>query len=190
MKLTSSIDAGLRGAILLTLGQPRGILLIDIDQRGVNRSFWAIAFCLPAVVCLRMLDWIGGPLPAAPIHAMALHVVAFVVTWLLFAVLTHRLAPRLSRMALWPIMIAAWNWCSVTEHGLLLLGCLPGFFGAPPIVDQAAQVFTFGWALWVEWFAFRLAFGAGPLLAVWLVMVDQSIGMGVALLEALLTPGP
>ncbi len=184
----ASVASSLRGAALITLGQARGALLIDMSPAGTARSFWAIAFCVPIVVGLRLVDWVGGTVPPAPIAAILRHVVVFVVAWLLFAELTHRVAPRFGRATLWPFMITVWNWCGVTENGLLLLGCVPGLLGAPPIVDQAAQVFTFGWALWVEWYGFRLAFGAGPMLAAWLVMVDQTIGMVVSMLEMLATP--
>lgn len=188
MNLATSVVAGLCGAVLLTVGQARGILLIEADPRGAGRSFWAIAFCVPIVVCLRLLE-VGGPLPAAPLRAISRHVLVFVVAWLLFALLSHVIAPRFRRTHLWPHMIAAWNWCGVTENALLLIGAVPGLLGAPDFVDQAAQVFTFGWALWVEWYAIRLSFGAGPLLAAWLVMVDQTIGLAVTLLELIITAG-
>ena len=188
MNLATSVVAGLRGAMLLTVGQARGILLIEADPRGAGRSFWAIAFCVPIVVGLRLLE-VGSPLPAAPLRAIARHVLVFVVAWLLFALISHAVAPHLRRMHLWPHMIAAWNWCGVTENALLLIGTVPGLLGAPHVVDQAAQIFTFGWALWLEWYAIRLAFGAGPLLAAWLVMVDQTIGLAVTLLELIITAG-
>jgi hypothetical protein len=36
---------------------------------------------------------------------------------------------------------------------------------------------TFGWALWLEWYAIRLALQVGALTAVLLLAVDFSIGV-------------
>ena len=44
-----------------------------------------------------------------------------------------------------------------------------------------------GWALWLEWYATRLAFGVGPLNAVGLVLLDQSIGIMLAGIAMTLT---
>ena len=189
MTLSQSISAGLHGALLLARGQGRGILLIEADPFGVTRSFWAIPFSLPAVLYMAVMDWKTGAPPPHAFQILARHTIVFVVAWLAFAVVSHRVAPRFKRAHLWPQMISAWNWCGVAENLLLVVGFVPGLLGVPHIVDQAAQAATFGWALWIEWFAIRLAFGAGPLLAAWLVMVDQSIGLLLTLLSVLLTRG-
>ena len=188
MTLYRSLSLSLHGALMLARGQVRGVLLMEFDARGVARSFWAIPMALPSVLYLATLDWTAG----APPHAIAILArqgMILLVSWLGFAAFTHRVAPRLNRAQLWPPMIVAWNWCSVPENMLLVLGTLPGTFGAPHIVDQAAQVATFTWAMGIEWFVFRLAFGAGPLLAIWLVLVDQSIGLLVMVLDRALTGG-
>ena len=187
MRLFHAISASLHGAVLLGRGQARGVLLMSADARGVARSFWAILFCLPMVLYIATVDWPDGALPAHAVLLLVRHAMVFVVAWLGFAAFSHRMAPRVGRAHLWPRMIVAWNWCGVPENLLVFLGVLPGAMGAPHIVDQAAQVVTFGWALWIEWFAIRLAFGAGPLLAAWLVMVDQSIGVVVTLVDIALS---
>ena len=168
--------------MMLARGQPRGILLMEIDPKGVARSFWAIALALPSVLYMATLGW--SDVTPHPFLLLGRHGLMFLVAWLAFAAFTHRMAPRFRRAHLWAPMIVAWNWCSVPENMLLVMGTIPGTLGAPHIVDQVAQVATFGWALWIEWFAIRLAFGAGPVLATWLVLVDQSIGVLVTLLDA------
>ncbi len=189
MRLYQSLSVSLHGALMLARGHARGILLMEIDPKGVARSFWAIPMALPSVLYMATLDWPNGVAPPHALLLLARHGLVFLVAWLAFAAFTHRLAPRVHRAHLWAPMIVAWNWCSVPENMLLVLGTIPGTLGAPHIVDQVAQVATFGWALWIEWFAIRLAFGAGPLLATWLVLVDQSIGVLVTLLDLALTPG-
>jgi hypothetical protein len=189
MTLYQSLSVSLHGALMLARGQVRGILLMQFDATGVARSFWAIPMALPSVLYLATVDWTVGAPPPHALLILARHGLTFLVAWLAFAAFTHRIAPRLKRAHLWPPMIVAWNWCSVPENMLLVVGTLPGTFGAPHIVDQAAQVATFAWAMGIEWFAFRLAFGAGPLLAIWLVLVDQSIGLLVMVLGRALAGG-
>jgi hypothetical protein len=71
---------------------------------------------------------------------------------------------------------------------LVIVGGIPGTLGAPAIVDQACELVTIGWALWLEWYATRLAFGVGQLTAVGLVMLDQSIGIMLASIAMLISP--
>jgi hypothetical protein len=184
MTLLPSLSASLHGALLLGRGKAHGVLLMQADARGVARSFWAIFFALPSVAYIATTEFPSDMHRPAAFLFLIRHLTVFVVAWLGFAVFSHRLAGRIGRGPLWPRMIVAWNWCGVPENMLVFLGVLPGALGAPHIVDQVAQVATFGWAIWIEWFVFRLTFGAGPLLAVWLVMVDQSIGVLVTLLSA------
>ena len=42
--------------------------------------------------------------------------------------------------------------------------------------------------MWLEWYATRLALGGGPLAAVALVVLDQSIGIMLASLAVVLSP--
>ncbi len=189
MTLVRSVAFGLLGATTLAAGRVRGILWMEFDARAVARSFWAIPLALPAALYLAVLDRAPGAIAVDPFVAVVRHAAVFLVAWLAFAVFTHRVAPLLHRAQFWAPTIVAWNWCSVPENMLLVLGTLPGTFGAPPIVDQAAQIATFVWAIGIEWFVFRLTFGAGPLLAIWLVLVDQSIGLLVTVLDRLLTAG-
>jgi hypothetical protein len=71
---------------------------------------------------------------------------------------------------------------------LVVLGGVPGVLGVPAVVDQACELVTIGWALWLEWYATRLALDVGPLTATWLVLLDQSIGIFLASLAFAITP--
>ena len=66
------------------------------------------------------------------------------------------------------------------EGVLVVIGAVPGTLGVPAIIDQACALITIGWALWLEWYATRLAFGVGTLTAIWLVVLDQAIGIFLA----------
>ena len=184
MRTIGAVASGLHAAVLLARGRAEGLLLVEADMRGAARSFWAMAVCLPAILCVRLMGWIGAALPPRAGVVLGRDLLLFGVGWLAYALLSHRVATVLGRPRLWPRFIAAWNWCNVIENLLVVAGSIPGLLGAPPVADQVAQVVTMGWALWLEWFVTRLALGVTGLTAAWLVLVDVSIGLILAAVGA------
>ena len=90
---------------------------------------------------------------------VARDIMGYVVGWLVFAMRVTGWR-RCSVGRTWGRFIAAWNWCNVIEGMLLVVvGGIPGLLGAPPIVGEACRTVAIGWALWIEWYATRLAFG-------------------------------
>jgi hypothetical protein len=176
MNVINSVSAGVYGALLLARGRPDGIQLVDTDRTAVIRSFWAIPLCLPAVVCLKLLDWLATGIPASAPLALGRYLLLFLVSWLLFVVVSHRFALALNRQAQWPRFIAVWSYCSVIENTLVAIGFLPSALGAPSILSDTAELVTFGWSLWLEWYAIRLSLQVGALTAVILLAVDIAIG--------------
>jgi len=151
----------------------------------VVRSFWAIPLSLPAVVCLQLLDWLASRVPANVPVALSCYLMLFLIGWLAFVWLSHHLAVRLQRQTQWPRFIAIWAYCSIVENTLVAIGALPGALGAPTILNEACQLFTMGWALWLEWYAIRLSLQVGPLIAGLLLLVDFIIGTMLTGLGAL-----
>jgi hypothetical protein len=189
VSIAGSITSGLHAAVLFARGRSDGLRYVEADSRGVLRSFWAIALCLPAVVCLQLMTWVEYGEPAHAGHAIGLDIMGYVVGWLGFAVLSFHLAPLFGRESRWACFIAAWNWCNVIENLLLVVGGIPGLLGVPPVIDEAAQIFAIGWALWIEWFATRQALGISGFVAVLLVVLDQVIGLLLAGLNLALLQG-
>lgn len=188
MSSVSAVTLGLNAALRLARGQADGAILVQGDRRTIVRSFWSIALCLPTVLGRLLMSWSTSGLPVDAVYLAAREVTVFVVGWLVFVEITHRLAPVIGRAERWGRYIAVWNWCNVVEGILVILGGIPGTFGAPPVVDEACGLITIGWALWLEWYATRLALAVGPLVAVGLVLIDQSIGILLASLAALVGP--
>jgi hypothetical protein len=187
MSSVSAVASGLYAALRLASGRSDGVVLLADDRATLVRSFWSIALCLPAVFCRLLMSWaVTGP-PADWVHQAGREVIVFVLGWLVFVEVTHRVAPMIGRAERWGRFIAVWNWCNVVEGLIVVAGGVPGTLGAPAIVDQACELITIGWALWVEWYATRLAFGVGSMTAVWLVLLDQSIGIMLASLAMAMT---
>lgn len=163
--------------MLLARGRPDGVQLVENDRTTVVRSFWAIPLSLPAVVCLKLLDWLATGIPADPPLVLGRYLLLFLVGWLLFVWLSHHITEALNRQAQWPRFIAVWAYCSIIENTLVAIGGLPGALGAPSIVDEACQLVTIGWALWLEWYAIRLSLQVGAFTAAVLLVIDFSIGV-------------
>jgi hypothetical protein len=188
MSSVSTVTLGLFAALRLALGRADGVVLVPGDRRTIVRSFWSIALCLPSVIGRLLMSWVDTGVPADAAHLAAREVIVFVLGWLVFVEVTHRLAPVIGRAERWGRFIAVWNWCNVVEGLLVIAGGVPGMLGAPAIVDQACELVMIGWALWLEWYATRLAFGVSGVTATCLVLLDQSIGIMLASLAMLISP--
>jgi hypothetical protein len=188
MSSVSTVTSGLSAAFRLARGEPDGAVTMMGDRNTIVRSFWAIALCLPSVVCRLLMSWTTTGLPRGAMHLAAREVIVFILGWLVFVELTHRLAPMIGRADRWGRFIAVWNWCNVIEGVLIVVGGIPGMFGAPAIIDQAFELVSLGWALWLEWYATRLAFEVSPVTAAGLVLLDQSIGILLASIAMSVTP--
>lgn len=187
MSVFGSVRLGVIGAMMLARGQSAGVLLISAGPGSIARSFWAMALSLPLVLYLYALDWRDGATPSDPALAMLRQALVFAVAWLSFMVASHAIAVRLHRRTQWRQMIVVWAWCQVPMNMLAMLSAMPAADGAPEIVSLGFAAIAQAWALWVEWFAFRLTFATGRMAAVWLVLFDWSIGILVMVADRLLT---
>ncbi len=182
MNVTSSVANGLQAALLLARGRPDGLRFVEADMAGAARSFWAAALCLPAFVCLRLMAWTESGLPPEPGHAFGIDLLFYIIGWAGFAVLSRPVVAGLGRGGRWPRYIATWNWCNVVQYSLLVAAGIPGLLGAPDWMDQTCQLIALGWALWLEWFAARLALELPWLPAAGLVALDVALGLALVAL--------
>ncbi len=179
--MTARMGTALHGAFLLARGRADGLLLIvappEAEMAVAAHSFWAVAVCLPAFLCLHLLDWATSTVPAAPASGLLLDLLGYVIGWLGFALLSHRLAGVLGRGPLWARFITAWNWCNVVQYLMLVAAGLLALLGLPLLVSQTIWLVAMGWALWLEWYATRLALAlpGGPAAA--LVGLDFALGL-------------
>ena len=180
MSVANSVSSGMHAALLLARGRAEGLRYVEDDMAGAARSFWAAAICLPAFICLRLLAWTGPGMPPHLAHVFALDLLSYGIGWCGFAVLSYRLVSAMGLAERWPRCIALWNWCNVVQYLLLVGFSIPGLLGVPALLDQALQLFALGWALWLEWFAFRLTLGIGFVAAAGLVGLDVAIGVLLA----------
>jgi hypothetical protein len=184
MSTFAGVATGVQAALLLARGRPVGLSLLATDdepaQATAARSFWAAALCLPAFVCLQLIDIAQEPrLPPHAGHGFALQLLGYVIDWAGFALVTRWLAGAMDRRGRWPMFIAAWNWCNVVQYLLLVVASLPPLLGMPDIVGETTWLVATGWAVWLEWYAARLALGVTAMQAVGLVLLDEALGFAL-----------
>jgi hypothetical protein len=193
--MIAALSNGLQAAFLLVRGRADGLRFVDADARAVARSFWAIALCLPADLCVQLIGWATAASPERPVlpphgaHTLVLQMLVFVIPWLGFAVLSHGAARLLGRETLWPRYIATWNWCSVAQVLLLVAAAVTTLADAPDWVSQTAELVVFGWSLWLEWFVARVALRVSAITAAGLVGLDVLIWFVVSAAAAPFLPG-
>jgi hypothetical protein len=180
----SGLGEGLQAALLLARGRADGMRVLAGREEPAAvtaaRSFWAAALCLPAFVCLQVIDMTLAPhLPPHTGHRLALQLFGYAIDWAGFALLTHWLCGTAGRLAAWPRFIAAWNWCNVIQFLLMVTAALPSLLDLPDIVGETAWLVAAGWSLWLEWFATRLALGVGGIQAIGFVLLDLALGYGL-----------
>ncbi len=178
------IADGLAAAILLALGRTGGLVrLIAGDGEAIlaaRRSFWAIAVALPGFLALHLMDWAVEGRPHAAGRLLAHDLAGYVIGWLGFAVMSHRLMRDFGREALWPRFIAAFNWCSVVQYLLLVVAGLPPLLGLADWIGETAWLVATFWALWLEYFATRLTLQLTRMQAWAMVALDLALGLMVS----------
>lgn len=186
-----SLPSGLQAALMLARGRPAGLGLLvaepDAAMQLATRSFWALPVALPGFVALHMIDWLLSGRVAGGRgfgHDFAADLLGFVIGWVGFCLLSHRIAARSGRAALWPRYIAAWNWCNVLQYMMLVAASLPALLGLPDWIVQTSWLVATGWALWLEYFAARLALQLSRRFAVGMVALDFGLGVAIALVMA------
>jgi hypothetical protein len=179
-----SFPTGLQAALLLARGRSEALSVLGEEADALattRRSFWAMAFCLPAFICLRLIGdtTMQGAIPPGA-HGFAADLLGAVIGWLAFALASHRVAGVIGRARQWPRFIALWNWCNVVQYLALVLAALPDLLGLPAWIGETAWLVAVGWALWLEWFTTVLALSLPGLTAAGLVVLDIAIGLAVS----------
>ncbi len=172
---------GLHAAWRLACGKADGAAMLDQEPgsagRLVARSFWAVPLSLPAFICLHLLGVTEAAASGEPARALVTDLLGFVIGWVGFALLSHRLANALGRGVLWPRFIVAWNWCNLLQYLFLLFAAVPTILGMPGFIAETAWLAAMGWALWLEWFVTRLTLMLPGRTAAALVALDVAFGL-------------
>ena len=184
MRARTAWRAGLRAALLLARGHADAVRLLDVgpahEAALAGYSFCAAIVCLPAFAGMRSLEWAQSGVPPGALHGVAADLLAYVVGWAGFALLSHRLAALFQRARRWPRFITMWNWCNLLQYLALLAAMVPAALGLPDWIDETLWLVAMGWAVWLEWFATRAALEIPGFHAAGLVAIDLMLGLMLA----------
>ncbi len=177
-----TLTDGLRGAALLARGRSEGVQRFTGDLAAASRSFVAAPVCLLLFALTRAVDWQVSGEPAQAWHSGLLELLAFVVGWAGFALVSHAVLRRAGLERRWPLYIVAWNWCNVVSYGLGFVVALPDLLHGPAMLSEALGLILYGWAIWLEWYAAMLTLERDKRLATLLVLIDFALSTLLALL--------
>lgn len=145
-------------------------------MEDARASFVSAAICLPIFLLLRMA---AGPAGVAldPVRALVGDLLAYVCSWAGFALASLPLAEAMGKRALWPRMIAAWNWANLVQYVVLGLLTVPAVLGLPATVVDTLGLLGLGYAVWLQWFAARVTLGVSGMRAMAFVALDMAIAI-------------
>lgn len=179
------VRRALAGALLLARGRAEGVQAYPPALEEARFSFLAAALCLPLFLLLRGS---GGAAAADPLRGLVADLIAYAISWAGFALASLPMAQAMGRAALWPRLIAAWNWTNAVQYALLGLLSLPALFGLAGWVTDVLGLAGLGYAVWLQWFAARSALQVDGVRAAGFVAVDLAIAIFLTGLVARLAP--
>ena len=175
------VVAGLTGAWRLARFDPNGMSYFDTTITGFWRSFFAAVICAPAYIVMVALDVHQTPVPASVERLVAVHSIAYVISWTAFPLAMTWAARLLDREQHYLRYITARNWASVLEMALfvpaLTLAATDASWFDPLPAFAAFVVFCY------QWFVARTALATSGAQA--LAVVGLNLLTDLALLTAL-----
>lgn len=107
----------LRGILALIRNNPAGWKSLDISERGVSRSFWAIGWSLPGML-VSWLSWrgtylqFGGTGDTGPLFIFRLALLDLII-WMLQIIIVGALLVYMRKGQYFKHMVVATNWLAV-----------------------------------------------------------------------------
>jgi hypothetical protein len=176
----AEIATALQGAVLLARGRREGLRYMDTSRAGALRSFWAAAIGLPAAIPLILLRHGYFPPRIDDTETLLVEAIAYAIGWTAFPVLAHLAARIADRAALFPRVVAAYNWTSLVQLGVLLIAsplALADILPAPldTLLELALRLALLAYLA----FTIRVALDLGWAAAIGLALVEFMLGLSV-----------
>ena len=168
---------GIAAALLLARGRAAGAQAFAPTLAEARASFVAALVCLPIFLLLRGVSGPGAAAGADPARALAADLIAYVCSWAGFALASLPLAEAMGRRALWPRLVAAWNWVNLVQYVVLAGFTIPVLLGLSGLPADALGLAAIGYALWLQWFTARAALGVTGGRAAGFVVLDLGLAL-------------
>ncbi len=137
----TEMHAGIYGAWRLARRDPGGMVWINPTPQGMWNSFWAAILVLPGAMALEILSGGFGDDPG--LRDVAVKLIAYTIRWVSYPLLMIYVADSLGCFDRYWRYIAANNWASVVQVGLLLPLVSVAVVSQMPALLFVVQIFVF-----------------------------------------------
>lgn len=169
---------GLYGAWRLLRGDPGGLAGFDDSAEGVWKSFFAAVLSAPGYGLLLALHLGRNPPEADAASVLAIHLLAYVISWTAFPLAAYYFARGLDREARWTGFVVALNWSKVWQLAIYLPpAVLAGAVIPDPAVAGLVSLAGVIAVLVYQWYVTRSALDIPGPTAAGLTAVDLLLGL-------------
>lgn len=166
------------GAYRLARFDAGGLQYFDNTSQAFWNSFWVAVFVLPGHALLLLMRLPDVALGAGTGLVLLVESIAYVASWFAYPLAIFYVAQRFKRSRIYFRYIAAYNWASIIELGLLLgVSALAASGMLPPRLGSLLSLAGTVAILAYQWFIARVAFEATAGGAVALVALDLSLSV-------------
>ena len=173
MQTPAELLVSFRGILLLARGRAEGAALLPASLEGARRSFWVAVLCLPIFL---LLDSSFTTSPRAAVASLT----GYVVGWPAYALAALAVCRSLGREALWPRLVATWNWSNLLQYLIMLAITLFSVMPLPAWTQEVITIAGIGYALWLQWFAARSALQVSGVTAAGFIVLDLVLSLLVS----------
>ena len=173
MPLQDHIARGLYAAWRLLNFDSAGLAFLDVNGRGLLRSFIALLFALPlyALSLYFVTRSAGvGAIAESPVVAL---VIGYALAWPVFAFIAFHIGKLIGTEAHYLRFIISYNWARVMTAALWLPTNALIFFGAISLLTgEILLVLTFALVSTYRWYVIRQAFDAAAFHSILILLID------------------
>ena len=134
------------GAVRLAQGKRDGMSLFGDSETDFWQSFYAAIIVAPLFFIFISLQSNTGVRSALSVNFYAIHVISYVVGWVLFPLVMIHLVKTIGRQQFYIRLIVAYNWASVVQNAVFLpFAILNSIFIYPFLkyIDKGISVLPF-----------------------------------------------
>lgn len=172
------VARSLYGAYRLARFDPSGMDFFNKTPDGFWRSFFAAAIVAPVYGAFLVARFATGEVTAPAARFMAVEIIAYVVSWVLYPILMASLARVLDRENRYMEYIIAYNWAGVLQNALFLpVAMLQMTSGPAADATRFLSLIALAYILAYIWFVARTALRIPALTAAGLVILDMVLSV-------------
>lgn len=187
----SEIARGIYGAWRLAVRDSGGVAFFDDSVAGFWKSFFAGVLVAPAYCALVLMEIAERGLAGSALHAMLIHLLAYVLRWVAFPVLAERAVKIIDREGFYLRLIVGFNWSQVIQTLIYLpLVMLSHSAATSGSVSLLLALGGLVLVLIYEWYVIRETLDCSGSATTALVALDLALSIAISIAVSALTLTP